>query len=86
MGISKVAFADGTVKMDITDSTVTPETLAEGAVAYGSDGERIIGVAPRVDITQYYTKTEVDELVAKAIAEAMGTNGGGYFWKSVKEE
>ena len=42
MGVSEVAFGDRTL-MSITDSTVTADTLADGAVAYGADGERIIG-------------------------------------------
>ena len=42
MGVSEVAYGDRTI-MSITDSTVTPETLADGAVAYGADGERIVG-------------------------------------------
>ncbi len=29
--------------VDITDSTVTPETLAEGVIAYNAKGERIVG-------------------------------------------
>lgn len=31
--------------MDLTDSTVTPENLATGEVAYNSAGERIVGTA-----------------------------------------
>lgn len=42
MGVSKVNFGDETI-VDITDSTVTADTLAEGTVAYGADGERITG-------------------------------------------
>ena len=42
MAVSKVCYGAVTV-MDITDSTVTADRLAEGAVAYGADGERIIG-------------------------------------------
>lgn len=42
MGVSEVAYGDRTI-MSITDSTVTEDTLADGAVAYGADGERIVG-------------------------------------------
>ena len=43
MANSKVELADGTMLMNITDSTVTSDTLAEGVVAYGVDGEKVIG-------------------------------------------
>ena len=42
MAINKVVY-DGRVLIDLTDSTVTPETLAEGVVAYNAKGERIVG-------------------------------------------
>lgn len=42
MAINKVIY-DGRVLIDLSDSTVTPETLAEGVVAYNAAGERIIG-------------------------------------------
>lgn len=42
MGVNKVVFGAVSI-MDISDSTVTPEKLAKDAVAYGADGERIIG-------------------------------------------
>ena len=29
--------------MDISDSTVTPETLGKGVIAYGANGEQITG-------------------------------------------
>ena len=42
MAINKVIYGGETL-MDITDSTVTPETLAEGVSSYNAAGERIIG-------------------------------------------
>lgn len=42
MGVNKVVYGT-TVIIDISDSTVTPETLAEGVVAYNAKGERIVG-------------------------------------------
>lgn len=44
MGVNKVIYGNDTL-IDITDSTVTTDNLAEGAVAYGANGERIIGQA-----------------------------------------
>ena len=43
MAYNKVIYK-GEVIMDITDSTVTPETLDEGIIAYGANGERIVGI------------------------------------------
>ena len=42
MGVNKVIFGALPI-MDISDSTVTPETLADGAIAYDATGERITG-------------------------------------------
>ena len=40
---NKVVLRDGTVLIDITDSTITPEDLLSGVVAYNRKGERIVG-------------------------------------------
>ena len=42
MANNKVVFGDNTI-MDISDSTVTPENLDEGVVAYDKSGQRITG-------------------------------------------
>ena len=42
MAINKVIFCDRTL-IDISDSTVAPETLAKDEIAYGANGEKIIG-------------------------------------------
>lgn len=42
MAINKIIY-NNKVLIDLTDSTVTPETLAEGVVAYNAKGERIVG-------------------------------------------
>lgn len=43
MAVNKVELISGEVLMDLTEDTVTPETLAEGATAHGADGEAIVG-------------------------------------------
>lgn len=45
MGVNRVDTASGEVFMDISDSTVTPENLAEGKKAYNAQGEPIVGTA-----------------------------------------
>lgn len=42
MAINKVVYAGKTL-IDISDSTVTADTLAEGVIAYNAAGERIVG-------------------------------------------
>ena len=43
MSVNKVQLANGETIIDISDSTVTPETLAKGATAYDASGKKIIG-------------------------------------------
>ena len=52
MAVNKVIFG-GEVLIDISDSTVTADTLAEGVVAYDAKGNRIVGTmkpSPSVSI------------------------------------
>lgn len=42
MGVNKVVYGAVSI-IDISDSTVTPETLVKGETAYGADGEKITG-------------------------------------------
>ena len=44
MGVNKVVFGAVAI-MDISDSTVTEDTLGKGITAYRADGEKIIGTA-----------------------------------------
>lgn len=44
MGVNKVVFGAVAI-MDISDSTVTEDTLGKGVTAYRADGEKIIGTA-----------------------------------------
>lgn len=42
MAHNKVVFGDETL-MDVSQDTVTPETLAEGVTAHNKDGDPIVG-------------------------------------------
>ena len=44
MANNKVQLSDGTVLLDLTGDTVTPETLLSGATAHNAAGEKITGV------------------------------------------
>lgn len=54
--VNKVELADGTTVMDITSSTVTPETLLVGETAFDASGAPITGTFDMWDLT-------VDELM-----------------------
>lgn len=53
MAVNKVVY-NGTVLIDLTDSTITPATLAEGVIAYNSKGERIVGTMKQSTIIVMY--------------------------------
>lgn len=44
MGVNKVIYGGKTL-VDMTDATVTPNTVLEGYIAYGANGARIVGTA-----------------------------------------
>ena len=48
MGTSKVVLGSN-VLVDLTNDTVTAETLAEGITAHGADGEPIVGTYVGLD-------------------------------------
>ena len=45
MANNKVQLSDGTVLLDLTGDTVTPETLAAGVTAHNAAGEQIVGTS-----------------------------------------
>lgn len=42
MGVNKVVYGGETI-MDITDTTATPASMLTGTVAYGANGDRMVG-------------------------------------------
>jgi hypothetical protein len=48
MGNSKIVYG-GRALIDLTNDTVTAETLAEGTTAHGADGEPIVGTYAGID-------------------------------------
>lgn len=63
MANNKVQLSDGTVLLDLTGDTVTPETLLSGVTAHNAAGERIRGaVAPvRYDVAQNLTNAQKEQ-------------------------
>ena len=52
MANNKVQLSDGTVLLDLTGDTVTPENLLSGATAHNAAGEQIVGEAASGGMTQ----------------------------------
>lgn len=52
MGRSKIVYAGDTL-LDLTEDTVTPETLLKGKTAHNAVGELITGVYEPMNIKQY---------------------------------
>ena len=65
MANNKVELADGTVLMDLTGDTVTPESLAEGVTATNAAGEKIVGTMPTTTVL-YTEQTLTDEQKGQA--------------------
>lgn len=63
MANNKVQLSDGTVLLDLTGDTVTPETLMAGVTAHDAAGDRINGaVAPvRYDVAQNLTPAQKEQ-------------------------
>lgn len=76
MAVNKVIYGDNTL-IDLSGSTVTPETLAEGETAYNAAGELITGTGSlgtvRYDTTQELTDEQKAQARTNIGAEASGT-------------
>lgn len=77
MGVNKVVY--GAVEIiNISDSTVTPETLVKNTMAYGADGEVVEGSNPyELNSTNNEVNTQAD-LIAQisTVLEGKAGNGG----------
>lgn len=68
MSVNKVQLANGETIIDISDSTVTPETLAEGVTAHDASGQKITGkMAPGGGATVQSDWNQTDETAADFI-------------------
>lgn len=79
MANNKVQLSDGTVLLDLTGDTVTPETLMAGVIAHNAAGERISGaVAPvRYDVAQNLTSEQQKQARGNIGAAPDGFGLGG---------
>ena len=71
---NKVQLKDGTVVMDITDTTATPEDVAAGAVFYKADGSRAVGSGNYMDKVSNPTANDI--LVTDATGQAIDSGVG----------
>lgn len=66
MANNKVQLSDGTVLLDLTGDTVTPEKLAAGATAHDAAGNRIVGTAVGIKLTGIAITTPPTKIAYKA--------------------
>ena len=55
MANNKVQLSDGTVLLDLTGDTVTPQTLLSGVTAHDAAGKRIVGTGDGSNLTVAFT-------------------------------
>ena len=71
MGVSKVKYGDNTL-IDLTNDTVTEDTLFDGITAHNKSGDRITGA-----FTLTEEVTEQNELIAQLKSVLAGKAAGG---------
>ena len=66
MANNKVQLSDGTVLLDLTGDTVTPQTLLSGVTAHNAAGERIVGTVVGIKLTGIAITTPPTKTAYKA--------------------
>lgn len=66
MANNKVQLSDGTVLLDLTEDTVTPDTLMAGVIAHNAAGDRIVGTAVGIKLTGIAITTPPTKTAYKA--------------------
>lgn len=66
MANNKVQLSDGTVLLDLTGDTVTPETLMAGVIAHNAAGNPIVGTAVGIKLTGIAITTPPKKTAYKA--------------------
>lgn len=68
MANNKITYFGETL-VDLTDATVTPDTLLEGTTAYGASGARITGTLS-LDDYEFITVADIDAICNSTISAA----------------
>lgn len=76
MAVSKIELANGDVLIDLTNDSVTAETLAEGVTAHGANGEAIVGTMRRGEDLEAVL-TEQEQLITTLQETLNGKASGG---------
>lgn len=85
MGVNKVTINKDTgeeVLIDLTEDSVTPETLAKGTTAHGANGEPIVGVAPTEAVL--YTEMNLNDEEKEIARNNIGAQPSGNY--ALKDE
>lgn len=53
MATNKVQLSNGTILLDVSSDSVTPDKMISGTTAHNSAGERITGTIPNGDEVAY---------------------------------
>ena len=68
MAINKINYYGETL-IDMTDATVTPDTLLAGVTAYGASGTRTTGTLS-LDSYEFITVADIDAICSSTISVA----------------
>lgn len=71
MAVNKVIY-DGRTVMDISDSTVTPDTLASGKTAYNAAGEKVVGIMNDGDNGDAFNNSDWNTYITPGIYRVQG--------------
>lgn len=70
MAVNKVDFGDNTL-IDLTEDTVTPETLAQGTTAHDASGNKIVGAMKEIAMDSTPTEGSQNTVSSDGVYKAI---------------